>query len=70
MNSSVTIGLDLGRRTGHQATVHDPSRPGRPPYPQVETSAGSLDKLVEAGEGPDVTVVLEPTGLAWLPVAC
>jgi transposase len=68
------IGLDLALTTAHKAIVMDDR--GRPltPVLKVSTRAAELEKLfVRAREGAScdepLTVVTEPTGMAWFPVA-
>jgi transposase len=67
MTQTMTIGLDLARRTPHRAVLIGPDgrRVGKPR--SVTTSASSLDALIETAGGPG-TVVLEPTGTVWLAV--
>jgi len=65
---TMTIGLDLARRTPHRAVLigADGRRVGKPR--SVTTSASELDKLLAAAGG-HCTVVLEPTGTVWLAVS-
>jgi len=70
VNPRVTIGLDLARKTSHQAAILDTGSPGGPVLRKVNSSAASLDAALQAAGGPDGCVaVLEPTGMAWLAVA-
>jgi transposase len=65
------VGLDLGLRTKHRAVVYDGAARRGKPF-AVEVSREGFDELVRrATEGTDgpVTFVMEPTGLAWVPVA-
>jgi len=67
VNPRVTIGLDLARKTSHQAAILDTGSPGGPVLRKVNSSAASLDAALQAAGGPDGCVaVLEPTGMAWL----
>ena len=65
------VGMDLGLGTPHRAAVLDgPNRRGKP-FP-VEVSRDGFEELLRrASEGVDgpVQFVMEPTGLAWIPVA-
>lgn len=64
------IGIDLARRSAHQAVLIDPRTPARSVARRVRTTAASLDSLLEAAGGAEgCTVVLEPTGMSWLPVS-
>ncbi len=65
-----TIGIDLGRKTKHRAAVLLPNgeMKGRPK--SVNTSAQSLDRLIDfAGSSEQCDVVFEPTGMSWLLIA-
>lgn len=66
-----SVGVDLGIRTQHRAAVFDGPVPRGKPF-AFEVSRAGLEKLLhratEGAEGP-VSFVLEPTGLAWVPVA-
>jgi transposase len=69
-----TVGIDLAIRGAHVATIVDPngSTVGRPV--RFHLSAGDLTELVtriRAGVAVEdqVMVVVEPTGMAWFPVA-
>jgi transposase len=65
------VGIDLGLGTQHEVAVLDGSEPRGKPF-KVEVSRAGFQKLLqratEGAQGP-VTVVMEPTGLAWVPVA-
>jgi transposase len=68
------IGLDLAITSAHKAVVMSESGKFLTPVLQVNTWPESLGGLLErAREGAETTcplvVVMEPTGLAWLPVA-
>ncbi len=65
------VGLDLGLRSKHRAVVLDGAKSRGRPF-SVENSREGIDLLLrraqEGAEGP-VSFVMEPTGLAWLPIA-
>jgi transposase len=64
----VIIGLDLSKRAQHQAVILRGD--ARPEARRVGSTAADLRKLVTAAGGPkDCVVVMEPTGMAWLPVS-
>ena len=68
------IGLDLAITSAHKAVVMSEVGKFLTPVLQVTTWLESLDGLLKrAREGAETTcplvVVMEPTGLAWLPVA-
>ena len=68
------IGLDLALTTAHKAIVMDDPGQALPPVLKVHTTAAELEKLfVRAREGAaldePLTVVTEPTGMAWFPIA-
>ena len=68
------IGLDLALTTAHKAVVIDERACSLTPVLQVTTSAQSLDLLFQhAREGAaldePLVVVMEPTGMAWFPIA-
>jgi len=61
------IGLDLAITTRPRACIVTHGAPDR--TMSVSPRPAELDALLEAAGGPDhVDVVLEPTGLAWVPV--
>lgn len=65
------VGMDLGLATAHTAAVLEGTERQGKPF-QVEVSREGLDQLLRrATEGAEgaVKFVLEPTGLAWVPVA-
>ncbi len=65
------IGLDLGLRASHQAAIYDDATPVGATF-RVQRTRESVDELVaKASDGVDGSVefVMEPTGLAWLPLA-
>jgi transposase len=65
------VGIDLGIRTGHEVAVLDGANRRGKPF-RVEVSREGFEELLrrasEGAEGP-VKIVMEPTGLAWVPVA-
>lgn len=68
------IGLDLALTSAHKAVVMDQSGQFLTPVIKVQTGPKELAGLLEqarAGAASDLplVVVMEPTGLAWLPVA-
>ena len=68
------IGLDLALVTEHTAIVMDERGHFLTPILHLNTNAEDLEKLfARAREGavPDepLAVVMEPTGMAWFPVA-
>lgn len=68
------IGLDLALTTAHKAIVMDDRGRALTPVLKVHTAAAELEQLlVRACEGaaPDepLSVITEPTGMAWFPVA-
>lgn len=65
------VGLDLGIATSHKAVVYDDMvRRGKPFSVEVsrEGFEGLLERATDAIQGP-ATFVMEPTGLAWVPIA-
>lgn len=68
-----TIGLDLAITTAHKAIVVDESGQFITPILSVQARPSELEWLLErAREGaptPAVQLVMEPTGMAWFPVA-
>jgi transposase len=65
------VGVDLGIRTNHRAAVLDGPVPRGKPFSVTATREGFeelLRRATEGAEGP-VKFVLEPTGLAWVPLA-
>jgi len=68
------IGLDLALTTAHKAIVIDDRGQAITPVLSVQTSAAGLEQLFRrAREGcpadEPLVVVMEPTGMAWFPVA-
>jgi transposase len=65
------VGIDVGLRTQHRAAVLDGVVTRGKPF-AVEMSRDGMEELlrraVDGAEGP-VSFVLDPTGLAWLPLA-
>src|SRR5437762_6937947 len=68
-----TIGLDLAVQTAHKAVVLDERGHFCTPILTVHTRPSELDQLlVRAREGApstEVQLVMEPTGMAWFPIA-
>jgi transposase len=68
-----TIGIDLSAKGEHQAVVVDERGHFVSPLPRFRTEPASLVRLLEAAQegNPDgqVQAVMEPTGMAWFPVA-
>lgn len=68
-----TIGLDLAITTAHKAIVVDESGQFITPILSVHARPSELEWLLSrAREGaptPAVQLVMEPTGMAWFPVA-
>src|SRR5215207_11464474 len=68
-----TIGLDLAVQTVHKAVVLDERGHFCTPILTVHTRPSELDQLLErAREGApstEVQLVMEPTGMAWFPIA-
>lgn len=68
------IGLDLALTTNHKAIVMDDRGRALTPVISLTTSAADLEKLFARafeGAAPDepLSVIMEPTGMAWFPVA-
>jgi len=65
------IGLDLGQKSKHQVAVLDGMELRGKPFAITVTQAGVEQLLRRATEGTTdrVTFVMEPTGMAWLPMA-
>lgn len=73
MQHQRTIGIDLAIRGDHVAQVFDNSRPTRRPL-RFRLTAPSLTSFIATvtgnlPPGTTVTAVMEPTGMAWFPVA-
>jgi transposase len=68
-----TVGIDLAIRGDHVARILDDGRPHGKPirFRLTPDSLGHLVRRVRDGSAPDgaVTAVMEPTGMAWFPVA-
>ena len=68
-----TIGIDLAIRGDHVARILDDGRPyGKPiRFRLTPDSLGALVTRLRDGTPPDspITAVMEPTGMAWFPVA-
>ncbi len=65
------IGLDLAFRAPHQAAVFDDAVPVGRPFQVDRTKAGmdELERRATAGIDGPCEFIMEPTGLAWLPIA-
>ena len=68
------IGLDLALTTDHKALVIDDRGQAITAVLRVNTSATGLEQLFRraregAPEDEPLVVVMEPTGMAWFPVA-
>lgn len=65
------VGIDLGLKGKHRVAVHDGATPRGKPF-TVEATREGVDALLrraqEGATGP-VTIVMEPTGFAWLQLA-
>jgi len=68
-----TIGMDLGVSSSHTAIVADETGAFITPVLQLHTNATELEQLLaRAAEGSSLEqlqVVMEPTGMAWFPLA-
>src|SRR5258708_18803056 len=68
-----TIGLDLAVQAAHKAVVVDEQGRFLTPLLTVHTQPGELDQLLmRARNGQperELCVVMEPTGMAWFPIA-
>ena len=68
-----TIGLDLAVQATHKAVVTDEQGGFITPVLTLRTQPGELDQLLtRARNGKQETalrVVMEPTGMAWFPIA-
>jgi transposase len=68
-----TIGLDLAVQTAHKAVVLDEQGHFCTPILTIYTRPSELDHLLararEGAPSTDVQLVMEPTGMAWFPVA-
>ena len=68
-----TIGIDLAIRGDHVARILDDGRPHGKPirFRLTSDSLGALVARLRDGAAPDsaITAVMEPTGMAWFPVA-
>jgi transposase len=64
-------GIDIALRAAHKAAVYDDGdRRGRPfPVPQTRSGIDELVRRTTAGQQGACEFVMEPTGLAWLPLA-
>lgn len=68
-----TVGIDLAIRGDHVARILDDGRPHGKPirFRLTPDSLGNLVARLRDGAPPDstITAVMEPTGMAWFPVA-
>jgi transposase len=68
-----TIGLDLAVQTAHKAVVLDEHGHFCTPILTVHTRPSELDQLLgrarEGAPSTEVQLVMEPTGMAWFPIA-
>ena len=68
-----TIGLDLAVQTAHKAVVPDEHGHCCTPILTVHTLPNELDQLLgrarEGAPSTEVQLVMEPTGMAWFPIA-
>jgi transposase len=68
-----TIGLDLAVRTAHKAVVLDERGHFCTPILTVHTRSSDLDQLLararDGAPSAEVQLVMEPTGMAWFPIA-
>src|SRR3954471_19820846 len=68
-----TIGLDLAVQAAHKAVVLDEHGHFCTPLLTVHTQPSDLDQLLararDGAPSTDVQIVMEPTGMAWFPIA-
>ena len=68
-----TIGLDLAIQTAHKAVVLDEHGHFCTPILTVHTRTSELDQLLararDGAPSAEVQLVMEPTGMAWFPIA-
>lgn len=68
-----TIGLDLAVQAAHKAVVVDEQGNFLTPLLTVHTRPDELDHLLRRArngqETQELQVVMEPTGMAWFPIA-
>ena len=68
-----TIGLDLAVQAAHKAVVLDAHGHFCTPLLTVHTQPSELDQLLararDGASSAEVQIVMEPTGMAWFPVA-
>ena len=68
-----TIGLDLAVQAAHKAVVLDERGHFCTPILTIHTRPCELDQLLaracEGAPSAEVQVVMEPTGMAWFPIA-
>jgi transposase len=68
-----TIGIDLSVKSEHKAVIVDQAGRFVSPLLKIHTETASLGRLLEMAQAgnPDgqVQAVMEPTGMAWMPVA-
>lgn len=65
------VGIDIALRAAHKAAIFDGAERCGRPFPVPQTKAGVDDLVQRATGGSDAPCefVMEPTGLAWLPLA-
>jgi hypothetical protein len=68
-----TVGIDLAIRGDHVARILDDGRPNGKPI-RFRLTSDSLNHLIARlrnglAPGSTVTAVMEPTGMAWFPIA-
>ena len=68
-----TIGLDLAVQTAHKAVVLDETGHFCTPILTIHTRPSELDQLLaracDGAPSTEVQIVMEPTGMAWFPIA-
>lgn len=68
-----TIGIDLALTAAHKAVVMDDQQHYVTSVISFHTRAAELDSLLtrarQGADSPEVQVVMEPTGMAWFPIA-
>ncbi len=65
------VGIDLALKAPHRAVIYDGAMPAGRPF-RVERNRAGIDELVRratAGRDDPCEFIMEPTGLAWLPLA-
>ena len=68
-----TIGIDLSARDEHKAVIVDEAGRFVSPVFRFGTASASLRRLLEMAQANNsdqqIQAVMEPTGMAWFPVA-